>query len=71
MLDRIGSAVGEERNPDQQLLVLAEGKLGRAAAEDAQLRQRAEANTRSTIDALVRALGYTDIVVEFTPLPAA
>ncbi len=71
VLDRIGSAVGEERNPDQQLLVLAEGKLGRAAAEDAQLRQRAEANTRSTIDALVRALGYTDIVVEFTPLPAA
>lgn len=71
VLDRIGSAVGEERNPDQQLLVLAEGKLGRAAAEDAQLRQRAEANTRSTIDALVRALGYTDIVVDFTPLPAA
>ena len=71
LLDRIGSATGEERNPDQQLLVLAEGKVGRAAAEDAQLRQRAEANVRATIANLVRGLGFTDAVVEFTPAPAA
>ena len=71
LLDRVGSAVGEERNPDQQLLVLAEGKLGRAATEDVELRTRAEANARTTISALVKGLGYTDVVVEFAPVPAA
>lgn len=71
LLDRIGSAVGEERNPDQQLLVLAEGKVGRAATEDTQLRERAEANARSTIATLVRSLGFTDVVVEFAAIPPA
>ena len=71
LLDRIGSAVGEERNPDQALLVLAEDKLGRAATEDAKLRERAEANARSTITSLVRSLGFTDVVVEFAPVPPA
>jgi len=69
LLDRIGSAVGDERNPDQQLLVLAQGKVGRAAAEDAQLRQRAEANTRTTIASLIRSLGFADVTVEFAAAP--
>ena len=71
LLDRIGSAVGEERNPDQQLLVLAEEKVGRAATEDAQLRERAEANARTTIGSLIRSLGFTDAVIEFAPVPPA
>lgn len=71
VLDRIGSAVGEERNPDQQLLVLAEGKVGRAAAEDAELRERAEANARTTIASLIRSLGFTDVTVEFAAAPAS
>lgn len=71
LLDRIGSAVGEERNPDRQLLILAEGKVGRAATEDAELRQRAEANARTTIAALVRGLGFTDVKVDFAPAPLA
>ncbi|HEV8115297.1 MAG TPA: DUF4230 domain-containing protein [Acidimicrobiales bacterium] len=71
LLDRFGSAVGDERNPDQQLMLLAQGKVGRAATEDAQLRQRAEANARGTIAALIRGLGFTDVVVDFEPLSAA
>ncbi len=71
LLDRFGSAVGDERNPDRQLLLLAEGKVGRAATEDAQLRQRAEANARGTIASLIRGLGFTDVVVDFEPLSAA
>ncbi len=71
LFDRIGSALGDERNPDQQLLVLAEGKVGRAATEDAQLRRRAEDNARTTIAGLVRSLGFTDVVVDFAPVPAA
>ncbi len=71
LFDRIGSALGDERNPDQQLLVLAEGKVGRAATEDAQLRQRAEANVRATLGTLVKGLGYGDVVVDFIPVPAA
>lgn len=71
LLDRIGSAVGEERNPDQQLLLLAEDKVGQAAIEDAQLRERAEANARTTIASLVRSLGFTDAVIEFAPVAPA
>ena len=71
LLDRVGSAVGDERNPDRQLLLLAEGKVGRAANEDAELRRRAEANARGTISALVRGLGFNDVVVSFEPPTAA
>ena len=67
LLDRLGSAVGEERNPDRQLLLLAEDKVARAAGEDAQLRRRAEANVRATISALVQGLGFTDAVLAFAP----
>ncbi len=70
LLDRIGSAVGDERNPDQQLLVLAQGKVGRAATEDSELRIRAEANARTTISGLVRGLGFNDVVVDFEPASA-
>ena len=61
--------MGEERNPDQQLLALAQQKVGRAAVEDAQLRQRAEANVRTTVGALVRSLGFSDVAVDFAPAP--
>ena len=71
VLDRIGSAVGDERNPDRQLLVLAEQKVGRAATDDAQLRQRAEENARTTIASLIRGLGFTDVTVEFASAPPA
>ncbi|MEJ7764851.1 MAG: DUF4230 domain-containing protein [Acidimicrobiales bacterium] len=70
LLDRVGSAVGDERNPDQQLLLLAEDKLNRAALEDAQLRQRAEANVRTTITSLVQSLGFSDVVIAFDPIPS-
>ena len=71
LLDRIGSAVGDERNPDQQLLLLAEDKVGRAAGEDLQLRQRGEANVRTTITSLVQSLGFTAAVIDFAPAPPA
>jgi len=71
ILDRIGSAVGDERNPDRKLLLLAEDKVGRAARDDNQLRQRAEANVRTTIGALVHSLGFTDVIVDFASVPAA
>jgi len=67
LLDRIGSAVGDERNPDQQLLLLAQQKVGRAAVEDAELRRRAEANVRTTLGTLVHGLGFTGAVVDFAP----
>jgi hypothetical protein len=71
ILDRIGSAVGDERNPDQQLLLLAQQKVGRAASEDTELRQRAEANVRTTLGTLVHDLGFTAVVVDFAPPPPA
>jgi len=71
LFDRIGSAVGQERNPDQKLLVLAQEKVGRAAVEDAQLRLRAEANVRTTLGTLVHGLGFSDVVVDFAAGPPA
>jgi len=71
ILDRVGSAIGAERNPDQQLQILAEQKLGRAAVEDAELRQRAEANVRTTLGSVVHGLGFTGVVVDFAPVPPA
>ena len=71
LLDRLGSAVGSDTDPDHALLSLAEGKVGAAAASDAQLRARAEANVRTTITSLLHGLGEQDVVVDFRATPAA
>jgi len=67
VLDRLGGAVGDAANPDHDLLVLAEGKVGAAAHADAELRSRAEANVRGTVAALVQALGIPEVTVVFAP----
>jgi hypothetical protein len=65
VLDRIGGAVGDDANPDHQLMVLAERKVGAAAGVDRQLHDRAEANARETVTALARSLGVDDVTVVF------
>jgi hypothetical protein len=70
VLDRIGGAVGDAANPDHDLLLLAERKVGAAAGADTQLRERAEANARETVAGLARSLGVADVTVVFAPAVA-
>lgn len=65
LVDRLGNIFGNGTNPqDQQIYQLAERKLA-AAATQGGLVARAEANTKTTLDRLIKALGFTDVTVTF------
>lgn len=65
ILDRVGGAVGDAANPDHDLLLLAESKVGAAAGADAELRRRAEASVRETVSELLAGLGVPEVTVVF------
>jgi len=67
LLDRIGSAFADNPADERQLFILAEKKLSEAAAADASLPRAAERNTRAMLEGLLRALGFTKVVVRFAP----
>lgn len=60
--DLVGSGGGDEQ---QQLYSLADDKIA-AAARQADLTDRAEANTEKTLKGLFGSLGYDDVRVTFT-----
>ena len=68
LLDRLGSVFSSTPTSDRPLLLAAEQKMS-AAAEASDLRPRAEQNTRRMLEGMLRALGYTDVTVVFTPNP--
>ena len=68
LLDRIGSLFSDSPTSDRPYFVAAEQKLA-AAALGSDLRARAETNTRAMLENMLRALGYTSVAVNFTPLP--
>jgi hypothetical protein len=68
LLDRIGSALSDDPTDDTELYARAEDRLGAAAAE-AGLTDRAEANTRRMLEGMLRPLGYDDVTVVFQALP--
>ena len=66
VLDRVGDAFSDDGGADQQqLYVLAERKLAEAAAADPQILQRAEENTRSMLEGMMRGLGFERVTVRF------
>jgi hypothetical protein len=66
VLDRVGDALSDDGGADQQqLYVLAERKLAEAAAADPQILQRAEENTRSMLEGMMRGLGFERVTVRF------
>jgi len=67
LLDRVGSALGEDANHDRELYILSEEKLRRAAVEDSRILRRGEQNTRATLQGMLQALGFTRVVVTFGP----
>src|SRR3954447_19415607 len=65
-IDRIGEALSDDGGADQQqLYVLAEQKLRDAAASDPQILQRAQDNTRSMLEGMMRGLGFERVTVRF------
>jgi hypothetical protein len=67
LFDRIGSAFGQDANTDRKLYVLSERKLKRAAGDHSGVLKRAEGNTRSMLQGMLRSLGFTTVRVEFGP----
>jgi hypothetical protein len=68
LLDRIGSALGEDTAGDQELYLAAEARIAQAAA-DSDLVGRAEANTRAMLTGMVKGLGYERVTVRFVDQP--
>lgn len=68
LLDRIGSVFSDTPTSERPYLLAAEGKM-RAAANESDLRARAEQNTRTFLENMLRALGYQNVTVNFAPTP--
>jgi hypothetical protein len=67
LLDRVGSAFDDDASNERELYILSEEKLRRAAERDANILRRGEQNTRATLQGMLRALGFTTVVVTFGP----
>lgn len=71
VLTRVGQALSEDAGiSETELFILAEQQL-RDAAEDTDLKRRAEENTRKMLQGLLGGLGYDEVYVLFSLDPAA
>lgn len=68
VLDRIGSVFSDSPTGERELYLVAEERIT-AAAQEAGLRERAEANTRAMLEALMGSLGYETVRVRFAESP--
>ncbi len=64
IIDRIEGAIDDESPMNPDLAMLAEKQL-KAAADESELRARAEQNTRLLLTSIATGLGYTSVTVEF------
>lgn len=64
LVERVGDAVGDDPVDDRELYALAEDRLAVAAGQS-DLRERAEANTRTMLTGLARSLGVEQVQVTF------
>lgn len=70
LIDRLGNLFSDQPNPqNQQMYQLAEQRLA-DAAKQVGLQKRAEDNTRTTLDKLMRSLGFTTVNITYVN-PAA
>ena len=68
ILDRIGSVFSDNPTSERELYLLAERKISEAATQS-DLVSRAEQNTRTMLQGMLRPLGYTSVTVVFTEPP--
>jgi hypothetical protein len=64
LIDRLGDAVGDADPMPAELTTRAEEQL-ETAAQESELRARAEANTKQVLTSIGNGLGYTTVVVTF------
>jgi len=69
IIDRVGSVFGDDTNNDRELFVLSEEKLRKAAGDNSGILRRGEQNTRTMLEGMLEALGFTRVVVKFGPPP--
>jgi uncharacterized protein DUF4230 len=65
LFNEIGGLVGDDPNYQQQLNQLAVAKMRDSAEHGSGLVPRAEENTRTMLESLLRSLGFTSVVVKF------
>jgi len=65
VVDAIGDMFNGAPDQQQQIYAVATQKLAQAARADDELVNRAEASTRTTLQGLLRPLGFTDVTVVF------
>jgi hypothetical protein len=68
VLDRLGSVLSDNPTSERELYQLAAAKM-QAAAEQSDLRARAEQNTRAMLQSMLRSLGYREVTVTFRDPP--
>jgi Protein of unknown function (DUF4230) len=66
LFDRLHDLVSPSTDDQKQLYQRASQRLTQAAQANNELVNRAEANTRATLQGLLRPLGFTDVTVTFT-----
>jgi hypothetical protein len=64
LIDRVGGMFSDSPTSEREVAALAERKLA-DAADESDLRERTEDNTREMLTGLARSLGYDDVVVRF------
>ena len=69
LLDRLGSVLSDNPTSERELYRLAGAKM-QAAAVESDLKARAEQNTRSMLQSMLRSLGYAEVTVTFRDPPA-
>lgn len=69
LIDRVASLFQDSPTGERELYVLAEAKLLTAARSGSGILARAERNTRAALVAMLRALGFREVVVNFTAGP--
>jgi hypothetical protein len=65
LVNRVGDAVGGNPSDERELYTLAEKRLAEAAGKTGELMTRGETNTRTTLQGLLKSLGFTDVTVTF------
>ncbi|MHA5047816.1 DUF4230 domain-containing protein [Streptomyces sp. SD15] len=64
LLDRLGDFFSDNPNGERAVQQLASKHIG-AAAKDSELTERAEKNTTSMLDGLLRSLGFKEVTVTY------
>ncbi len=65
VINHVGDVFGGDPNKQQQLYQLAEEKIAKAA-QDSELRSRAEKNTTAMLESLLHQLGYRQVTVKYS-----